>query len=1057
MGSRRLDQRVGAIPAFLLGPRPPRTKTHAAFSVPPALALPARGGNIAPMTRRQLRANLTAGLIGLAATLSVLAAYVAGGLERLELITLDLRYRYCNSIPQRDDIVCIDIDDSTLETVGRWPWARDKQAALIAVPADLGARAILVDLTWGEREPFRTEPPPAADVWTDPLTIDPAAAETRFPDYELRAAIAEAGNVYLAYEYRIRAPESSDEFNAAVDLLLKGQRSSAQAQLRALLARRRAQTGTTSDADDRDLAARAAAVAALESNPALSGEELLTTARLRRRQNLDPWLDRCRIAALERRARRWLAEKPQRCQRESWELLPELYAEIFGQPIGGDTPLGRALDLALWSALGYQATTRAALVPLEVVVPVAEPVDGIAPAHPLLARAARRCGFVVFEPDTDGVVRRMPLFARHRGNALVQVAFALACDQLGVTPDGISVRGRTLRLRTPNGPRDSLTIQLDSRGRTLIPWVPQSNWVREQFTHLPADALWSLHEHRQSIAHNRRLIAAALGDILSRGLFGGMDAERRTLADIARLEADVRTARYRGLLQEAALLRGHLEQLRGQLGQIESRLRAELRTLEQQHDAGRANPPAADLAFCRAQLELIDRCRETNRRLEATAAEIAERIRAVVEGNICLIGYTASSLPDMKPIPTSRSAAGVMAHANLLNGLLSGRLVRWTPRWVNVALATACGALGTLIGLGLRPRTGLWLVTFLTVSYVLVAGAAGFYKYTYWVALTPAVSALLLPFVGIAAYRYVFIEGERRQLATALGQYTSRQIAEQVAENPELCRRAEMREVTAMFTDLKDFTGLSERIGAERTQHLLNACLGRFTEVMLEHEALVNKFIGDGIFAFWNPVIYPQPDHARRACTAAVELNAALARLRAEQREHGGDPAFEQLVLRVGIATGRAIVGPCGSEQKYDYTCIGDSVNVAARLESANKFYGTRILVSEATQAQAADAFEFRPLGRVRVKGKTQTVPIFELLGRRGDVEPAALQYARLFGEAVARFQRRDWPAASTAFEACRQQRPNDPAVSHYLAAAARFLDQPPGDEWDGAIELAEK
>jgi adenylate cyclase len=220
---------------------------------------------------------------------------------------------------------------------------------------------------------------------------------------------------------------------------------------------------------------------------------------------------------------------------------------------------------------------------------------------------------------------------------------------------------------------------------------------------------------------------------------------------------------------------------------------------------------------------------------------------------------------------------------------------------------------------------------------------------------------------------------------------------------------------------------------------------------------MVNKFIGDGIFAFWNPVIYPQPDHALLACETAVDLITALRELIEQKRRDKGDPAFGEIVLRAGIATGNAVVGPCGSEQKYDYTCIGDSVNVAARLESANKFYGTGTLISDGTRQAVGERFAFRPLGGVQVKGKTQAVQVYELLGRSGQVDPTTLEYAEDFGAAVECFQQRDWRAAIAAFESCRARRADDSAAQHYVDAANAFLSNPPDDDWNGAIELKEK
>ena len=185
------------------------------------LALPAELANITPVTKRQRRANLIAILIGLASTTVVLAAYVRGALDRLELITLDLRFRHTSSIRPSDQIVCLDITDRDLELLGRWPWPRDLQSPLVAIPAEFGAQAILVDLTWTEPETARSLPPEHADIVTK---LDELAAgeppEYVFPDLILRRTIALAGNVYVAYHHSVVDLERSGAFRELVELLL---------------------------------------------------------------------------------------------------------------------------------------------------------------------------------------------------------------------------------------------------------------------------------------------------------------------------------------------------------------------------------------------------------------------------------------------------------------------------------------------------------------------------------------------------------------------------------------------------------------------------------------------------------------------------------------------------------------------------------------------------------------------------------------------------------------------------------------------------------------------
>ena len=259
------------------------------------------------MTKRQRRANWIAVLIGLGATLAVIAGHVSGMLDWLELLTLDLRFRFANSIEPSDEIVCLDITDRDLETIGRWPWPRDQQAPLIAIPAECGARAILVDLTWTEPESARTETVAFADIVQAPATQDNAAAHACvFPDLALSRVIADADNVYLAYHHAQVDIERCAEFSRLIGLLLKGNEYDARtvaAEFAASLRRR------VSDAEDLALQRpwdRARLVKAFIEQPTLSESDVA-----RRFPDFEPFFrervfERCRDAALRWRLRAWL-------------------------------------------------------------------------------------------------------------------------------------------------------------------------------------------------------------------------------------------------------------------------------------------------------------------------------------------------------------------------------------------------------------------------------------------------------------------------------------------------------------------------------------------------------------------------------------------------------------------------------------------------------------------------------------------------------------------------------------------------------------------------------
>ncbi|MBU0639423.1 MAG: CHASE2 domain-containing protein [Planctomycetes bacterium] len=999
----------------------------------------------------------------------VILTYALGGLDWLELRTLDLRFRYANSATERDDLVRIDVDDGSLELVGRWPWPRDRQSALIAVAAEAGAKAILVDLTFVEGESVRTETARHLDIVGDPLELTPENAELVYPDYELRAAAAAAGSVYLAFHYAVFDVERGEEFQDLLGALALGDQARADDLSERITANSRAAAKSAKTWEDPQPLARARVVEAIARQRTRTAEGLVDELKLPA-SFVEEVFEPCRQFVLREYIRTWLEAEPLRWREPAPVLIRQLHGQLTKKPFEHDTPFKEAVILALREVLGYEATVRSAFTLSPAVGQRMESITAITPVYYFHARAARRCGFVVFEPDIDGITRRMPLLVRHHEHYLPQLAFGLACDLLGVKGEEISVTGNKLVLRPRRGPHETLTIQIDERGRALVPWLPPRRFEAARqpavSRHVPAAKLWEVAYRRHQIAQNERVIRDVLERLLSSAYFPDSEAYQDLVIEAKDLRDAYRLACYRRDSEAIRVLRPRVEAAQKA---IDARENAALAQVEREYQRLSQLPAQEmsledELALDNVQLihdELeraqLDHYRAANVRLQAEIERTLLRLRERLAGRICLIGYTATSLADMTPIPTLERAPGVYAHYDLLNGLLSGRLVTWASPARNALGAAILGMLVTLVSTWRRPRQAMLVTLALIVVYVGLAGGLAFQRWTYWIALTPAVGTMLASYAAITIYRHMFVEKERRQLTTALGQYTSSTLARQMAEDAELCKRAESREVTAVFTDLRAFTTISERIGAERTQNVLNICLGRFSEVMLGHEAMINKFIGDGIFAFWNPVIYPQPDHARRACETSIDLLAALRALIEEQLRTGGDEIFAELVLRIGVATGNAVVGPCGSEQKYDYTCIGDSVNVAARLEPANKFYGTHVLVSGPTRDAVDERFDFRWLGGVQVKGKRQTVPVYELLGRHGDVAEQVREYARDFGAAVALFQQRRWEEAQAAFKQCSLRSPDDLAARQYADAVAQYLITPPGDEWAGALELTEK
>lgn len=1025
-----------------------------------------------PVTNRERSARRWAFLIGIAATLAVCLAYALRMLERAELRALDLRFRYANSIPHSDELVRIDIDDSSVETVGRWPWARFKQSCLVEIPAELGARAVVVDLEYLDGQPLDIDDRRVDDGYFDPLSEQLTPDSLRPSDMELRAAIAGAGNVYLAFHAHARTPLDSLSHAELVDALhasLRAGASPRDPKLRSDALRYVAvPRGGWTEADV-DQAVLVALLAAERDAPIVGTQgfdtppEALALVAGLDAEVVDRIHSRCLEAAARRFVRSALAGEPQLLPLAPVELFERLLPRISRDPPDNDTPRTEALGRAIRYVRSAVATRSHAYAPDAGLVAAAAKYDAIQPVLFDFAAAARRCGFVVFEPDSDGVARRVSLLATiGDGLTYPQLALGCAADLVGATrgraADGIRYDADRRLLHVADR-----VIQLDAAGRAIVPWVADRDVQAAGRRHVPAEALFRVQQRRRDMAENTRIIRDTLEQIFASEFFSDHDAYVAALRRYKELDAGADRARLSGD-PSATELRAAADAARAQIEERERAMwdfaLAEQRRMDGLDASARtfADERSSDLLelFQQTIADRVLPARAANENLEREIAAALSVLRSRIAGRTCVVGYTATALADMTPTPTSRRAPGVLAHYWLLNGLLTNRLVYWTTPAQNLGLTFAAGLLATLIAVWRGPRGAAMIVGALALSYA-AASAVTFHAATTAIATVPPLVAMFAALGLIAFHRYIFIERERRELTTALTQYTSRAIARQVAENPELCRRAESREVSVIFTDLRGFTQIAERIGADRTQRVLNLCLERCTAVLVRHEAMVNKFMGDGIFAFWNPVIYPQSDHARRACESATDLQAAMAALAREQSLRGGDPVFGELVTRVGVATGNAVVGPCGSAMKYDYTCIGDSVNVAARLESANKFFGTLMLVNDATRTAAGDRFAFRAIGGVQVKGRRQPVQVYELLGRRAGCPPQRLRYAEEFGTAVAAFQSRDFAAARAAFVACVALHPDDSAAARYVVACDRLLREPPSEQWQGAIELEDK
>lgn len=316
--------------------------------------------------------------------------------------------------------------------------------------------------------------------------------------------------------------------------------------------------------------------------------------------------------------------------------------------------------------------------------------------------------------------------------------------------------------------------------------------------------------------------------------------------------------------------------------------------------------------------------------------------------------------------------------------------------------------------------------------------------------------------IGLLTKSFNSMVGELRvkqQIRETFGKYVDPRIVAGLIDRPELTAAAgSRREMTILFCDMKEFTAFSEGMTPSALVNVLNRYMTLMSDPVRRHNGVIVPDIFVGIMAFWGPPFTGFDEHPGLACAAALDQLANLDVFRAELPELiGFKRGLPNVDIRIGVATGDVVVGSIGSEQTRNYTVIGDTVNLASRLEGVNKTYGTRVLVSEATQFAAADRFELREIDRVLVIGKTEPQRVFELLGRKGEVAGERLRLRDAFGEALDAYHRQAWDEARACFANCLEITPHDGPSRVFLDRIAEFHTAAPGPSWNGVWTLTEK
>ena len=948
------------------------------------------------MIYRPMRTSrpLAAFLLGLVGTLLILIIFWIGLDPRTELRALDMRFGITDA-PLPDDILHVDIDDGSLEAVGRWPWPRQKIAAIIDVLKDCGAKAVMVDLILNEPQEVRYEAS-GYQVYAggDQKVLSQALPQPVFDDTLLASSLSRAGNVFLGFHIH-----PAEERSSTVDVYDEVSRF-------------------MSDNPNSDLQA------------VLDGASQAHSDTIQK-----AYLNHRSITTMERFA-----------------------------------------------------------IPADRVSALDIPSGRMAPPLVTFAASAAGAGCVTYIPEPDKLVRRTPLFFKGNGRVYPQFAVALALQELASRYDGLAaMKAEKSSFTIICGNGAERVIPLDSNGFMVIRWPRKAIGTSTYgLKHVPASSIVRLWQAKNMRKLNTSRVQGLRVQFINMGKALPEDEEIKKLyfryTDLSkdldepyleRLAAEqefYRTVLYSPSMTPNSKLLSELRkkeadahrQLEKTLSLLTAKLRkpGNLEVFLGKPPAAGTTQPASDSPARQAFLKAMAQAEELhaletellqqNLQIESNFHLMMAELRPKIAGKICMLGATSTGVPDFAPTPLGPITPGVIVHTNIINTILSGSFVYPAGMWTNTLVIALAGILVSLLAATRPILQAAPLSLLAAVSYAAFNALVVFAWWSIWVAFIAPLGAMLLSFLFVTGFRQLTEERAKRHIRGMFAQALSPALVDRLLSDPSLASPGGRKtELTSMFSDLAGFTPLSESLGAHETVALLNRYFDGVTDIVQNQcGGYLNKFLGDGVFVLFGAPV-TQPDHPSKAVDAALLCQIEVEKLNEELAAELGGKV--ELRVRIGIHSGEAMVGNCGSTQRMDYTAIGDCVNLSARLESANKFFGTRIIVSaHAWSLCGRDNLLVRPLGDVFITGVRNSLNILEVIGPIDEIDESDQKAIAHFSDAMGLLARRQFGEAHELLEQSALLRPDDAPTEIYRDICSQCIAQGPGiDGWPDECKTA--
>jgi len=677
----------------------------------------------------------------------------------------------------------------------------------------------------------------------------------------------------------------------------------------------------------------------------------------------------------------------------------------------------------------------------------------ILPALPIFAQAAMGAGFTNVEVDGDGIRRRIYLAQNIRDRWYLQLAFAPLMDYLGKPDILLEKRKLTIsQARLPDGGKKDFVIPLDYRGRMMLDW-PKENYPEsykhisfanfslldeieadlENYSHELASADLTFFAQFDSTLATIPVILNDIGELFDAAQTARTHAMEYTSNDSFEAYLEYRNQSYALLAEVLALDTGKKIQA------LSSRL-------------GEEYPDSAELIADEAEYitTLLD---YTDINLQRRN-ELNESNDQELRDKFCIIGRVDTGTTDYGANPFYGKYINVGTHGVVLDTILSETFINPLGLWWHILFMLILVPLFFLISAHLSPVPRA--TTGFAVTLIIIAITVALFRFT-GIFLAPLGSflAMISAIIVREIMSYASSEKEKHFIRTAFSTYVSGDVVKEIIADPSrLQLGGTKRHMTAIFTDVQGFSTISEKLDPEDLVSLLNRYLSAMSDIVLAEKGTIDKYEGDAIIAFFGAPL-DLSDHALRACISAITMKRLETELNNTIMEQKLSPA--PLLTRIGINTGNMVAGNMGTQNKMNYTIMGNAVNLAARLEGVNKQYGTWILASDDTVRETGNHLLTRKLDRVRVVGINEPVRLHELIDTVENTTAGQRRLVQVFHEALEHFEKRDWKQAEMGFKEAQSIRTDDFPSKKYLERCVNFMKTPPEDKWDGVYNLTEK